>query len=417
MKRACALFAGVMVMTGCATVGSESEEAASLKDLPVRIMSMGPATRSMEILKATAVNPETGEETSRFTATWTDETTFISTEERESFGGIKGPVVVDFHGIRTEDAEALAAGKPFAVRVAIVLPDLEEAEGVVSQNKVVAWFTPDGGDAPKAGTIEVDGKPVRVKMRDRNERIFVKKQVSSEEVGRGYWSATIDGRFANGRIAIEKMALVPKVDPVKVDDPKLPRALVVGDSISMGYHEAAQRELKGIANYSRIDGNSGSTVDAVRNMDMWLGDYTRSGRHWDVIQFNSGLHDMKQNVLRGPYAVPIERYKANLRKEIAILKKTGATLIWCSTTPVQNDSGSASYAFRTQGAEKEFNAAALEVIREYPEIRINDLSRVVNESSVFDEWRKASDVHFYREEEQAALGKAVADAVRQAIGN
>jgi len=370
----------------------------------------------MEILKATAVNPATGEETSRFEATWTDETIFVSTEERESFKGIKGPVVVDFHGIRTADAEALAAGKPFVARVAVLLPDLREAEGVAENHrKVVAWFTPDAGDSPKAGTIEVDGKPVRVAMRDRNERIFVRKRVNAEEVSRGYWGATIDGRFEGSQIVIEQMALVPQVDPVTVDDPKLPRVLVVGDSISMNYHEAAERELKGIANYYRIDGNSGSTVDAVRNMDMWLGDYTLPGRHWDIIQFNSGLHDMKQKVLRGPYAVPIERYKANLRKEIALLKRTGATLIWCSTTPVQNDSGSASYAFRTQGAEKEFNAAALEVMREYPEIRINDLRRAVNESNVFDAWRKARDVHFYRKEEQAALGKAVADAVRKAV--
>jgi len=301
------------------------------------------------------------------------------------------------------------------VRVAIMLPDLEEAEGVLNPNKVVAWFTPDAGNAPKAGTLEVDGRPVRVKMRDRNERIFVTKLVSADEVSRGYWSAEIDGRFEGGRVVIEQMKLVPQVDPVTVDDPKLPRVLVVGDSISMNYHEAAKRELKGIANYYRIDGNSGSTADAVRNMDMWLGDYTQPGRHWDIIQFNSGLHDMKQKALRGPYAVPIEQYKANLRREIALLRQTGAKLIWCSTTPVQNDSGSANYAFRTQGAEKALNAAALEVMREHPEIRINDLSRVVNESSVFDEWRKARDVHFYRPEEQAALGRAVADAVRQAV--
>ena len=38
-----------------------------------------------------------------------------------------------------------------------------------------------------------------------------------------------------------------------------------------------------------------------------------------------------------------------------------------------------------------------------------------NETRAFDEWRKARDVHFYREEEQAALGRAVANAVREAI--
>jgi hypothetical protein len=417
MKGACVLLAGVLATAGCATTDPESGRATVLRNAPVRILSVEPAVRRMEILKAVEVDPEIGEETSRFAAAWTDETTFVSTEERESFCGVEGPVVVDFHGIRAADAEALAAGRPFAVRVAIVLPDLKEAEGVVDHNKVVAWFTPDAGEAPRAGTIEVNGKPVRVTMRERNERIYIRKRVAAEDVRRGYWSATMDAHLAGGRIVIEQMALAPKEDPVGIDDPELPRVLVVGDSISMNYHEAARRALKGTANYYRIDGNSGSTVDAVRNLDMWLGDYTQPRRHWDLIQFNSGLHDMKQKVLRGPYAVPIDQYKANLRREIAILKKTGAALIWCSTTPVQNDSGSANYAFRTKGAEKAFNAAALEVMREYPEIRINDLGKMVNESKTFDEWRRARDVHFYRPEEQAALGKAVADAVRQAMGD
>jgi len=410
-------------MVGCVMPDSHSNEATisneatMLKDTPVRIVSMEPATRSMQILAGTMLNPDTGEETARFEATWTDAATFVSTEEREDFAGIEGPVVVDFHGIRDADAQALAAGKPFVARVAIVLPDREQAGGVAENHrKVVAWFTPDEGAAPKAGTIEVNGKPVRVAMRERNERIFVRKNITPDEVSRGCWRATIDGRFSGGKIVLGSMALVPRGDPVKTDDPRLPRVLVVGDSISMNYHEAARRELDGIANYHRIDGNSGSTADAVRNMDMWLDDTTQPGRHWDVIQFNSGLHDMKQKELRSPYAVPIEQYKANLRKEIALLKKTGAVLIWCSTTPVQNDSGHANYAFRTRGAEKAFNAAALELLRDFPEIQLNDLCRVVNESTVFDKWREARDVHFYKEEEQAVLGKAVAHAVKKALG-
>jgi len=403
-------------MAGCATLDSASDKPIVLVNVPVRIMSMDVEKGGMEILKSVSINPATGEETSGFQATWTDRTVFESTEELDNFKEVKGPVITDFHGIRAADAEALAAGKPFVARVAIILPDLKDAEGVAEgHRKVVSWFTPDEGDAPKAGTIDVNGKPVRVAMRDRNERIFLKKSVTPEEVSSGYWGATIDGHFEGGRIVIEKMAFVPKDDPARVDDPKLPRVLIVGDSISMNYHEAARNQLKGIANYYRIDGNSGSTVDAVRNMDMWLGDYREPGCHWDVIQFNSGLHDLKTKVLGGPPAVSIEDYKKNLHREIALLKRTGARLIWCSTTPVQNDSGHAGYAFRSKGGEKEFNQAALEVMEEYPEIQINDLSRVVNESKLFDQWREAKDVHFYRPEEQAALGKAVAEAVKRAL--
>lgn len=409
------LLGGIIVMSGCVTGGAGGKSEALLKDAKVRILSMDAEKRSMEVLKAAAMDDTSREMTSRFEATWNDDTKFVRTIEKKDFSDIKGPVAAELYGIREADSAAMKAGKPFEVRVAVILPDIKEPKGVINDNKLVVWFTPDKGDSPKSGTIELDGRTINVKLRSRFQRIFVREQISVDEVSTGYWAAAIDGKYEAGKILIETMSLEPQEDPVKSDDPALPRVLVVGDSISMNYHEAAKSELKGIANYHRIDGNSGSTADAVRCLGMWLGDYSRPGRHWDVIQFNSGLHDMKQKVLGGPYAVPIEQYKKNLKKEIEILKKTGAQLIWCSTTPVQNDSGSANYAFRTKGAEKEFNDAALEVVSQYPEIIINDLSKVVNESKVFDIWRDARDVHFYKDHEKAMLGAAVADAVKKAL--
>ncbi len=202
-----------------------------------------------------------------------------------------------------------------------------------------------------------------------------------------------------------------------VDDPKLPRVLVVGDSISMNYHNAAKAALEGTANYYRIEGNGGPSDRGVSNMELWLGDYTQKGMQWDVIQFNHGLHDLKQPYDKtsgtwGKHQVGIEDYKKNLEKEIQILKRTGATLIWCSTTPVPNSSHG-RYA-RRKGEGLVFNKAAMEVISKYPEIQINDLHKVVCESEVFDNWRKGSNVHF-KGEEQTVLGKAVADAATKAL--
>lgn len=202
------------------------------------------------------------------------------------------------------------------------------------------------------------------------------------------------------------------------DDLKLPRVLVIGDSISMNYHEAAKSALAGIANYHRIEGNCFSTEHGVKQMEIWLGNYQEKGLHWDVIQLNHGLHDLKQPYDAktgewGDYAVPLTAYKANLEKEIAIMRKTGAKLIWCSTTPVPNDNKGA-YA-RRKGASKVFNDAALEVIRRHPDILVTDLHAVVDGSQVFDNWRKGGDVHFYQKEEQKILGEAVAATVRKAI--
>jgi hypothetical protein len=56
----------------------------------------------------------------------------------------------------------------------------------------------------------------------------------------------------------------------------------------------------------------------------------------------------------------------------------------------------------------------MEVMRRHPEIRINDLNRVVRDSVVFDTWRTGNNVHF-KGEEQTVLGRAVAAAVIQAL--
>lgn len=111
------------------------------------------------------------------------------------------------------------------------------------------------------------------------------------------------------------------------DDPKLPRVLLIGDSISIGYTVPVRNLLKGKANVHRIPTNGGPTTRGVQNIDKWLGD----GK-WDVIHFNWGLHDLK--FIKDKRQVPPEAYEKNLRSLVARLKKTGAKLIWCKTTPV-----------------------------------------------------------------------------------
>ena len=112
-----------------------------------------------------------------------------------------------------------------------------------------------------------------------------------------------------------------------VDDPKLPRVLLIGDSISIGYTRDVQRKLKGKANVHRIPTNGGPTTRGLANIDKWLGN-----AHWDVIHFNWGLHDLKY--IKGRKQVPLDEYERNLRVLVRRMKKTGARLVWCATTPV-----------------------------------------------------------------------------------
>ena len=118
----------------------------------------------------------------------------------------------------------------------------------------------------------------------------------------------------------------PAFAPVK-DDPALPRVLLIGDSISIGYTVPVQKLLAGKANVHRIPTNGGPTINGLANLDRWLG----RGR-WDVIHFNWGLHDLK--LIDGQQQIPPDQYESNLQELVERLKKTKAKLIWCSSTPV-----------------------------------------------------------------------------------
>jgi len=111
------------------------------------------------------------------------------------------------------------------------------------------------------------------------------------------------------------------------EDPGLPRVLLIGDSISIGYTLAVREMLKDKANVHRIPTNGGPTTRGVAQIDNWLG----TGK-WDVIHFNWGLHDLKY--IDGQKQVALADYESNLRQLVKRMKQTGATLIWCSTTPV-----------------------------------------------------------------------------------
>ena len=125
-----------------------------------------------------------------------------------------------------------------------------------------------------------------------------------------------------------------------VDQPGLPRVLLIGDSISLGYTPLVRELLRGRANVHRPAANSGPTTAGLKDLDTWLAVDTPAGQtpaKWSVIHFNFGLHDLK--IMGGTPAAPVrqvppEQYEKNLRELVKRLQATGAKLIWATTTPV-----------------------------------------------------------------------------------
>ncbi len=195
------------------------------------------------------------------------------------------------------------------------------------------------------------------------------------------------------------------------DDPALPRVLLIGDSISIGYTLAAQEKLAGKVNLHRIPNNSGHTAMGISGLPKWLD--ARNGE-WDVIHFNFGLWDLcyrnpeaknqgNRDKVNGTQTHTIEQYVANLETIIGELEKTGAALIFATTTPVpEGELG------RKVGDELRYNEAALKVMKAHG-IAIDDLHAVM--AGKMEDYAKGpGDVHF-TDEGSALLADQVAKSI------
>src|SRR5262249_16716821 len=193
----------------------------------------------------------------------------------------------------------------------------------------------------------------------------------------------------------------PALAPIK-DDPRLPRVLLIGDSISIGYTVPVRELLKGKANVHRIPDNGGPTTNGIKNLESWLGE-----DKWDVIHFNWGLHDIKLD-RDGKHQVAIEDYEKNLFTLVGKLKATGARLIWASTTPVPEGKLS---PLRKPGDEVAYNAAAKKLMDKY-ELTINDLHSFALPR--LKEIQLPANVHFSNDGSKI-LAKRVAESIEAAL--
>jgi len=193
----------------------------------------------------------------------------------------------------------------------------------------------------------------------------------------------------------------PAYAPV-ADTPGLPRVLLIGDSISVGYTVPTRTLLAGKANVHRPADNSGPTTHGVQNLEAWLGK-----DKWDVIHFNFGLHDLK-TIWDGQHQISVADYERNLRRIVARLRQTGAVLIWASTTAIPEGKLSPP---RNPADVALYNAAALRVMKDNS-IRVNDLYAFVKPRLA--ELGRPQNVHFTDAGYQA-LAEQVARAITAAL--
>jgi acyl-CoA thioesterase-1 len=187
-------------------------------------------------------------------------------------------------------------------------------------------------------------------------------------------------------------------DPIQ-DQPGLPRVLLIGSSVSVGYTLPVRARLAGVANVHRIPGMAGTTANILPHLDGWLGD-----SRWDVIHFTFGLRDPTR-LEDGTLAVPLAEFERNVRRIVERLKATGAKLVWAPATPVPRDD---LKPVRKTEDVLAYNAAARAIMTANA-VAVNDLYAFALPR--LKELQRPDNVHF-TEAGSEALGAEVAAAIR-----
>lgn len=184
--------------------------------------------------------------------------------------------------------------------------------------------------------------------------------------------------------------------------------LLLGDSVRMFYREAVAKELGEEYHVYSPDENCRFSGYVLNSLRLWLPQYPTP----DIIHFNAGLWDTAVLYPEDGCFAPKEEYTQNMRKILRELKKSGATLIFATTTPVHDRKqflkGPVPPAHSNQDIT-EYNRSVLQAYKN-ENVRINDLF-----SLMYPEREKylSEDMIHPNEDGVQLLAKAVANAVRE----
>jgi len=266
----------------------------------------------------------------------------------------------------------------------------------------------------KPRTLNINGKRYEVSLKKGGQTNALLFNVIDHKDCKPFVNrATVIGHKNGDVILASEVRVLPIGDQTADDNPKLPRYLFIGDSISGNYNRGLREALQGKFNIHSPPTNCGPSSKGQSNIAQWLGAYQEKGRHWDVISFNFGHWDAGNDKAT---------YQSNLGAVIKELIKTKAKLIWVTTCPVPRGFPSAGALTeegkaprRTSGVMKKYlNPWALEVVQRYPQITVCDQWQFVSDhhADLYQQWWLGKNVHFGGNAANS-LGKLLADHVIQ----
>ena len=185
------------------------------------------------------------------------------------------------------------------------------------------------------------------------------------------------------------------------------KAVLIGDSIRMGYQPLVQKKLEGEVEVWGPAQNCRHSLWALDHFQEWVAD-----QNPDVLHFNFGIHDASIQA-DGKHQIILDQYRLCFQRFVDKAKALAHTqLIWATTTPLYTPEEGAPMNLwsKREVAEVDlYNAAAMEIV-EAEGIRVDDLHQVILDND-FSKCLVEDGCHM-TEFGNETLSDAVAEAVR-----
>jgi dienelactone hydrolase/lysophospholipase L1-like esterase len=188
--------------------------------------------------------------------------------------------------------------------------------------------------------------------------------------------------------------------------PQLPKVVLLGDSIRLGYAPLVAKRLAGKATVVSPAFDGGDSAALLRQVAQWA-----IRENPAVVHFNCGLDDLKRAKASGRHQVEPADYQGNLEQLVARLQKeTTAALVFANTTPVLDArrAGRSEEFSLAEADVQRYNATAVAVMQPCG-VPVHDLHWVVQQGGV-EKLLDADGVHC-TPAGNALLAEAVADSV------
>ena len=127
------------------------------------------------------------------------------------------------------------------------------------------------------------------------------------------------------------------------------KIFLIGDSISLYYHQYLKTLFDGIADYNRkgteeeikialTDPNRpfGANGGDSNQVKKYMQNLAKEGKRFDILLVNCGLHDIRSNRATLEKQISEEEYARNLEDIVAMGKEIANKFIWITTTHVDD---------------------------------------------------------------------------------